>query len=186
MILAQTITVTGTVTDQDGLPIPQVSVVIEGTTTGVLADIEGKYRINVPSSEVILEFRYLGLVTQKIKVGSRTVIDVVLQPDVANLEEVVVVGYGSQERKEITSAVTSIKPEDFNQGNIPNPTQLLQGKVAGLQVTKAGGDPNGNPAIRLRGLSTFGANTSPLIVLDGVPGLTLPTWTPMTSLPSMC
>ena len=172
-LLAQTKTVTGTVTGgDDGLGIPRANVTVKGTTRGTPTDLDGNYTIEVESTETLV-FSFIGYVTQEILVGNQTTINVVLQPDVANLEEVVVVGYGSQEKKEITSAVASVKPEDFNQGNIPDPTQLLQGKVAGLQITKAGGDPNGSPAIRLRGLSTFGANTSPLIVLDGVPGADL-------------
>lgn len=172
-LLAQTKTVTGQVTGgDDGLGIPRANVTVKGTTRGTPTDLDGNYTIEVSADETLV-FSFIGYVTQEILVGNQTTINVVLQPDAQTLEEVVVVGYGSQERKEITSAVASIKPEDFNQGNIPNPTQLLQGKVAGLQVTKAGGDPNGNPEIRLRGLSTFGANTAPLIVLDGVPGADL-------------
>mgnify|MGYP001800439047 CR=1 FL=1 len=172
-LLAQTKTVTGTVTGgDDGLGIPRANVTVKGTTRGTPTDLDGNYTIEVESTETLV-FSFIGYVTQEILVGNQTTINVVLQPDVSSLGEVVVVGYGSQEKKEITSAVASVKPEDFNQGNIPDPTQLLQGKVAGLQITKAGGDPNGSPAIRLRGLSTFGANTSPLIVLDGVPGADL-------------
>lgn len=172
-LTAQTKTVTGTVTGgDDGLGIPRANVTVKGTTRGTPTDLDGNYAIEVSADETLV-FSFIGYITQEILVSNQTTIDVVLLPDVANLEEVVIVGYGSQERKEITSAVATIKPEDFNQGNIPNPTRLLQGKVAGLQVTKAGGDPNGNPVIRLRGLSTFGANTSPLIVLDGVPGADL-------------
>ncbi|MFY0591484.1 TonB-dependent receptor plug domain-containing protein [Roseivirga sp.] len=172
-LLAQTKTVTGTVTGgDDGLGIPRVSVTIKGTTRGNATNLDGTYSVEVASNETLV-FSFVGYVSKEVLVGNQTTIDVVLEPDYAELEEVVVVGYGSQERKEITSAVASLKPEDFNNGNIANPTQLLQGKVAGLSITRPGGDPNGAFNIRLRGISTFGANSSPLIVLDGVPGADL-------------
>lgn len=172
-LLAQTKTVTGTVTGgDDGLGIPRANVTVKGTTRGTPTDLDGNYSIEVSADETLV-FSFIGYTAQEILVGNQTTINVVLQPDVALLDEVVVVGYGSQEKKEITSSVASIKPEDFNKGNISNPTQLLQGKVAGLSITRPGGDPNGGFNIRLRGLSTFGANSSPLIVLDGVPGADL-------------
>lgn len=172
-LLAQTKTVTGTVTGgDDGLGIPRANVTVKGTTRGTPTDLDGNYTIDVSADETLV-FSFIGYVPQEVLVGNQTTINIVLQPDVAMLDEVVVVGYGSQEKKEITSAVASIKPEDFNKGNISDPTQLLQGKVAGLSITRPGGDPNGGFNIRLRGLSTFGANSSPLIVLDGVPGADL-------------
>ena len=172
-LLAQTKTVTGTVTGgDDGLGIPRANVTVKGTTRGTPTDLDGNYSIDVAADETLV-FSFIGYTTQEILVGNQTVINVVLQPEVGVLDEVVVVGYGSQEKKEITSAVASIKPEDFNKGNISNPTQLLQGKVAGLSITRPGGNPNGGFSIRLRGISTFGANTEPLIVLDGVPGASL-------------
>ena len=122
ILTAQTKTVTGTVTGgDDGLGIPRANVTVKGKTRGTPTDLDGNYAIEVSADETLV-FSFIGYITQEILVSNQTTIDVVLQPDVANLEEVVVVGYGSQERKEITSAVASIKPEDFNQGNIPNPT----------------------------------------------------------------
>lgn len=172
-LLAQTRTITGTVTGgDDGLGIPRVNVTVKGTTRGVATDFDGNYSIEASSSETLV-FSFIGYVSQEVLVGNQSTISIVLQPDYAELDEVVVVGYGSQEKKEITSAVASIKPEDFNKGNVADPTQLLAGKVAGLSITRPGGDPNGGFNIRLRGVSTFGANASPLIVLDGVPGADL-------------
>ncbi len=98
---------------------------------------------------------------------------ITLEPDVTALSEVVVVGYGSQEKKEITGSGVTLQPKDFNKGNINNPAQLLQGKVAGLSVYNKGGDPNASPIIRLRGISTLGANVQPLVVIDGVIGASL-------------
>jgi len=172
-LLAQTKTVTGTVTGgDDGLGIPRVNVTVKGTTRGEATNLDGTYSIQVAANETLV-FSFVGYIAQETLVGTQTTVDVVLQPDYNELDEIVVVGYGSQEKKEITSAVASIKPEDFNSGNISNPTQLLQGKVAGLSITRPGGDPNGGFNIRLRGISTFGGNQSPLIVLDGVPGADL-------------
>jgi len=172
-LLAQTKTVTGQVTGgDDGLGIPRASVTVKGTTRGIPTDLDGNYTIDASADETLV-YSFVGYVSQEILVGNQTTINVVLQPDYADAGEVVVVGYGSQEKKEITSSVASIKPENFNKGNISNPTQLLQGKVAGLSITRPGGNPNSGFAIRLRGLSTFGANASPLIVLDGVPGADL-------------
>ncbi|MHA7099727.1 SusC/RagA family TonB-linked outer membrane protein [Roseivirga pacifica] len=172
-LMAQTRTVTGVVTGgDDGLGIPRVNITVKGTTRGQATDFDGNYSIEVSSGETLV-YSFVGYVSQEILVGNQTTINVVLQPDYGQLDEVVVVGYGSQEKKEITSSVVSVKPEDFNKGNVSNPTQLLAGKVAGLSVTRPGGDPNGGFNIRLRGVSTFGANSSPLIVLDGVPGADL-------------
>ena len=106
-------------------------------------------------------------------VGSQTSLDIKMASDVKALSEVIVTGYGSQEKKEITGAVVSLDNKDFNKGNINDPTQLMQGKVAGLSIYNKGGDPNGSPVIRLRGLSTVGSNSAPLIVVDGVLGATL-------------
>src|SRR5690606_34969190 len=103
---------------------------------------------------------------------------ITLLADASHLNEVVVIGYGTQRKKEITGAVASVRAEDFNTGNITNPAQLLQGKVAGLSITNPGSNPNAGFSIRLRGLSTFGANTGPLIVVDGVPGVSLLTIDP--------
>ena len=163
-------TVTGTVTDADnGEPLIGANVLVVGTSTGAVTDIDGTYSIRVPEGDQRLEYTYTGYATQTIEVGASNVIDVTMSPGEA-LEEVVVIGYGTQKSKEVTSSIVSVKEEDFNQGNISNPVQLLQGKVAGLTVARAGGNPNGNFSVRLRGLGTIGANTEPLIVIDGVPG----------------
>lgn len=172
-LMAQEKTVTGKVTGgDDGLGIPRVNVTIKGTSRGVPTDIDGNYTIQASSSDV-LSFSFIGYITQEVAVGNQTSINVTLQPDVTSLEEVVVVGYGSQEKKEITSSVVSLDTKDFNIGNINSASGLLQGKVAGLSVYQKGGDPNSGPVIRLRGLSTVGSNVEPLVVIDGVIGASL-------------
>ncbi|HMP13424.1 MAG TPA: SusC/RagA family TonB-linked outer membrane protein [Saprospiraceae bacterium] len=166
-------TISGKVTDQaTGEPLIGANILAVGTSTGTVTDIDGTYSINVPNGTTQLDFSYTGYSSQRITLGASNVVDIALSAG-SVLEEVVVVGYGTQRSREVTSAVTSVKADDFNMGNVNDPTQLIQGKVAGLQISKVGGDPNGGTTIRLRGLSTIGANTSPLIVIDGVIGATL-------------
>ena len=171
--MAQERVVTGTVTESSGEAIPGVNVVVKGTSAGSVSDIDGKYSVNVPDDNATLIFSFVGYVTYEVVVGNQSIIDAVLTSDVTALSEVVVVGYGTQEKKEITSAVASVKEEDFNVGNVQSPEGLIQGKVAGLTITRAGGNPNGDYDIRLRGLATLGENTQPLIVIDGVIGASL-------------
>jgi len=172
-VWAQERTVTGTVTDAEtGEPVPGANVVQKGTTNGTITDFNGQYKLAV-GDDATLVFSFVGYAPQEAAVGARSVIDVSLELDVQSLSEVVVVGYGTQEKKEITSAVASISSEEFNNGNQTTMGSLVQGKVAGLSIQSPGGDPNASPTIRLRGLSTFGGNTSPLVVIDGVIGASL-------------
>lgn len=162
--------VTGKITDgETGEGVPGASVIIKGTTTGTISDFDGNYTINVDDGSTLV-ISFVGYTTAEVAVGARSVVDVSLSTDLVALEEIVVVGYGTQEKKEITSSVASVSAEDFNQGAVQDPVQLLQGKVAGLSISRPGGDPNGGFDIRLRGLSTIGANASPLVVIDGIIG----------------
>jgi TonB-dependent starch-binding outer membrane protein SusC len=163
-------TISGLVTDSDNKePLVGASVVVTGTTKGTLTDVDGKYTLEIPKDTKTLTFSFTGYSNLTVNVPSGNTLDVNLKGGTV-LDQVVVIGYGDLKQKEITSAVTSIKAEDFNKGNVNDPIQLLQGKVAGLQIARNGGDPNGDFQIRLRGLSTVGANVEPLIVIDGVPG----------------
>ncbi len=169
--------ITGTVTDaSDGQPLPGASIIVmgsaeaTGSTIGTTSGMDGSYTIRVPQNLNTLVVTFIGYVRQEIQIDGRTEIDIALSPDVRQLADVVVVGYGVQDRREITSSVASVSADQFNRGNINNAEELLQGKVAGLQITRPGGDPNAGFTIRLRGLSTIGANTEPLIVVDGVAG----------------
>ena len=166
--------VTGTVLDatlKD--PLPGVTVLVKGTTRGTTTDLDGKFRINVQPGDQVLVFSFVGFAAQEVAIGNQNIFNIQLSEDIKSLQEAVVIGYGTQDKKEITSAVASVSAEQFNKGNFPNPAQLLQGKVAGLSVTRPGGNPNAQPTLRLRGISSFGASQSPLIVLDGVIGATL-------------
>ncbi|MGF1670110.1 MAG: SusC/RagA family TonB-linked outer membrane protein [Balneolaceae bacterium] len=164
--------VTGTVTDaSDGSSLPGVNITVQGMpSVGTTTNLDGEYTLRVPADRNVLIFSFIGFIRQEVQIDGRTTINVALQPDIQLLDDVVVVGYGTQDRREITSAVSSVKAEDFNKGNIQDTQQLLQGKVAGLQISRPGGDPNAGFNIRLRGLSTIGANTEPLVVIDGVIG----------------
>lgn len=167
---AQQKKVTGKVTETSGAPLPGVTVVVKGSTSGTLTDTDGNYSIaNVPANAV-LQFSFVGMRGQEISTAGKTSIDVVLEEETIGIQEVVAVGYGTQKKKEITSSIAVVKSEEFNKGNVNSPVQLIQGKVSGLSISKAGGNPNGGFDIRLRGLSTIGANTGPLVVIDGVVG----------------
>ncbi len=163
-------TITGKVVDANGEPIIGATILIKGTSQGTVTNMNGNYTLTNVPEDAILQFSYVGMEPQEIFVEGKKVINVTMKEIAELLEEVVVIGYGSIEKNKITSAITNIKPKDFNKGNINNPAQLLQGKVSGLSIVSPQGNPNGTYDIRLRGLSTIGANTEPLIIIDGVVG----------------
>ena len=165
-------TVTGKVTDaesSEGLIGATVSVV--GTTRGASTDIDGNYSVEVPEGSTQLRFAYTGYAEQVVDLSASNVVEIAMKPG-SVLDEVVVVGYGTVKSKEVTSAVASLKKEDFNKGNISSASQLIQGKIAGVSVSRPGSDPNGEFSIRLRGLSSL-SNAAPLIVVDGIPGVSI-------------
>jgi len=148
-------TITGVITDaESGEPLIGANVLIKGSGTGTITDIDGSYSLNVPEGADMIVISYTGYTDQELTLGASDVLNIALSQG-SVLDEVVVIGYGSQSKKEITSAVESISAEEFNQGPITDPAQLLQGKVAGLQVYNRGGDPNQTATIRLRGISTI-------------------------------
>ncbi|MCX2740309.1 SusC/RagA family TonB-linked outer membrane protein [Pontibacter anaerobius] len=163
------VTVSGTVKDNTGVGLPGVTVVLQGTTRGTSTDANGNFTISVPQSGAVLVFSYIGYTTQEVPVGNQTNINVTLGQDAKALQEVVVVGYGTQRKSDITGSVTAISEEDFQQGNITTPEQLISGKVAGVQISSNGGAPGSGSRIRIRGGSSLNASNDPLIVIDGVP-----------------
>ncbi len=167
--------VTGTVTESDtGSPVPGANVIVKGTTVGTVTDMDGKYSLNLPGDATSLVYSFVGYVSEEVVIGTQSVIDVALSSDITALSEIVVTGYGTQEKKEITSAVASVKSESFQIGNVQDPTQLIQGKVAGLSIARVGSNPNDGFTVRLRGLSTLSStNSGPLVVVDGVVGADL-------------
>ena len=167
---AQNRTVSGTVTgSDDGLPLPQVSVLLKGTTTGVPTNIDGEYRMSVPEEGATLVFSFLGYVTQEVEIGNRTVIDVVLKPDVTSLSEVVVVGYGTVNKKDLTGALSSVSPEEITEVPVTSVARTLQGRAAGVRVNQGSGQPGQNVIIRIRGNSSISGGNEPLYVIDGFP-----------------
>jgi TonB-linked SusC/RagA family outer membrane protein len=170
---AQQRTVTGTVSSATEGPLVGVNIVVQGTSTGVATDINGNYSIAVPGPQAVLVFSYIGYNPQSVTVGNQNRINVVLEPALSALGEIVVTGYSQQRKKEITSSISNVKSDEFNKGYVNRAEQLIVGKVAGLSISKPGGNPNEGFNIRLRGLNTVGANTQPLVVVDGVIGASL-------------
>ena len=169
-VVAQGINVSGVVSDNNGDALPGVTVTVKGTTKGVSTDLDGKYTINGVANNATLVYTFVGMNSQEVAVNGRTSINVTLAEDTELLEEVVVVGYGTQKRKEISGTVTSIDNKDFNAGIVTNPLAAAQGKVAGLVITQSSGDPNASPTVRLRGTGSLSAGSEPLYVIDGVIG----------------
>ena len=169
-ITQQTVTVSGVVKDRKGEPIIGANIMEKGTTNGTITDFDGKYRLNVKGSQSVLVISYIGYKTQEFEVKNNRKIDVTLQEDTEVMDEVVVIGYGTQRKGDVTSAVASVKAEDFTVGKIGDAADLIKGKVAGLSIAKGSGDPNATSTIRLRGVISVNGSTTPLILIDGVEG----------------
>src|SRR6056300_1231983 len=160
-------TITGVVSDETG-PLPGVSILEKGTSNGVVSDFDGNYSISVSSADAILEFSYLGFLTQEVPASSDQ-INVILVEGSNELEEVVVTGYGTQRKATLTGSIATIGGEDLEKSSSPNLGTALAGKVAGLYIDTGNGAPGAdNPAIRVRGTNTFN-NSSALVVIDGIP-----------------
>jgi TonB-linked SusC/RagA family outer membrane protein len=162
--------ISGKVTDSTGGILPGVSVVVKGTTTGVITDNSGSYTISNIPANAVLQFSFVGMKTMEVTVDSKTTINVTLSDETLGIGEVVVVGYGTQKREQVTTAIASIKSENFVKGSVTDASQLIRGKVAGLVVTTPNGNPASSSQINLRGITTLVSGTSPLIIIDGVPG----------------
>lgn len=161
-------TVRGTVVaEQDGETLPGVNIVVKGANRGTTTGMDGKFSIELQASDRVLIFSYTGYQTQEVEVGGRAEINVVLKESITMLEELVVIGYGVVRKSDLTGAVSSVKSDDIRKITASNPTQALQGKVAGVQVTTTSGAPGAGLAVRIRGVSNFG-NSSPIYVVDGV------------------
>ncbi|RIJ43172.1 TonB-dependent receptor [Pontibacter oryzae] len=161
-------TVRGTVKDASGTSLPGVAVVVKGTTRGTSTDLNGNFNIAVPANATLV-FSYIGFQQQEVAVGNQAAFNITLQTDTKALQEVVVVGYGTQKKSDVTGAVTAVTSEDFVKGQNTTPEQLIQGKVAGVQITTNGGAPGSGSRIRIRGGASLTASNDPLIVIDGVP-----------------
>ena len=163
------VNVSGTVvSDADGIPIPNVSVVLKGQlNTGTITDFDGVFSINLNDENGVLIFSYLGYETKEVLYAGNQKLNIILKEEANSLDEVVIVGYGSQKRSDVTGAISSVKSEDFNQGVVANAGQLLQGKVAGVNVSSSSGEPGATQDIVIRGVGSLRSGTTPLYIVDG-------------------
>ena len=165
----QLIKVQGQIKDAEtGEPLPGANIVLKGTMNGTVSDTEGNYEINVPKQESVIVFSYVGYYSQEIMVGSQRVIDVQLELEPVGLDEIVVIGYGSVKKKDLTGSVASIQGTDISERNVPMVSQALQGTIPGLMITRDNNEPGSSSTIRIRGITTIG-DSNPLILIDGVP-----------------
>ena len=163
-------TVNGTVRDGSGLPIPGVTVLVKGTTIGIVTDSDGKYSVKLPANAASLVFSFVGMRSQEVKIGSQTKVDVVLADETIGLEEVVAIAYGTVKKKDLTGAITTIDSKLISVQSTSSATQALEGTVAGLQVSAIDGQPGLDMGIRVRGVGSANLNSSgALVVIDGVP-----------------
>ncbi|GLU54308.1 SusC/RagA family TonB-linked outer membrane protein [Dyadobacter frigoris] len=154
---------------EDNTPVPGVSVVLKGSRVGTNTDADGKFKIDVPDNSAVLVFSSVGFVSQEVPVGTKSTINIVLASDMKNLSEVVVVGYGTQKKSQLTGAISSVSSKMINEMPITNLGQALQGRVAGVDVAQSGSKPGTVPKILIRGRRSFNAGNNPLYVVDGIP-----------------
>ncbi len=170
---AQSREVSGKVLDETGSGLPGVNVLIKGTSSGTVTDIDGDYSISVSGDNPVLVFSYVGYLQEEVDVGNQSVINMTLTPDVSTLSEVVVIGYGTQKKSDVTGAISTVDSKTINEIPAPDVAQALQGRVAGVQLTRTSSKPGGEMQIRIRGNRSLGSadseNNDPLIVLDGIP-----------------
>jgi len=169
IVFGQAKTVSGRIVDENGEALPGVTVIVEGTNRGISTDINGNFSISASPEEVLI-ISSVGMTSQRIPVGEQTIINVTMKVALSEIDEIVVIGYGTQRKADVTSAVASVKKEDFLVGNIQDAAELIKGKVAGLIVTKGTGDPNAESTIRLRGITSLMGSLTPLVLIDGIEG----------------
>lgn len=163
------VVITGIVTDQKGLPLAGVNVLLKGTTTRSTTDLNGKYVLRLPDGDGTLVFSSIGYTSQEIAIKNKSVLNVVLEDKPSSLNEVVIVGYGSQQRKDVISAVSSVKGKDIANLPVATPQSLIQGRASGVQVVQNSGAPGSAVTLRIRGTTSITAGNDPLYIVDGVP-----------------
>jgi len=163
------INIRGVVSDVSGASLPGVNIVVKGTFQGVVSDLNGNYQINVPGNDAVLVFSYIGYTTTEVAVGNRREINVTLEEEEKEIEEIVVIGYGTVAKKDVTTAVSTVSVKDLDERPIISAAQAIQGKAAGVNVYQPNGAPGGEMVIRVRGTTSFNGSNSPLYVVDGVP-----------------
>lgn len=167
LVKAQT-KVSGTVTLQDGTPGTGVTIVVKGSTVAMVADLDGNFNLSVPEGFNILEFSYVGYIKTEVDITNQTVVNVTLEEELLEISEVVVVGYGTQKKSDLTGSIAMVSTKDMKNRSIQSADQALQGKAAGVLVTNNGGAPGTSISVKVRGTGSFG-NTDPLYIVDGVP-----------------
>src|SRR5690554_4677173 len=167
--IAQQQTVTGTVTDPGGLPLPGVTVVVKGTTIGTITDGSGNFTLVIPANAEILSFSFVGMHTQEIEIDNRTTFTVKMEEESIGLEEVVAIGYGTVRRTDLTGSVGQLSDNNIKDLNVSNATQALAGQISGVSVQQGSGSPGKGAIIRVRGAASITANSNPLYVIDGFP-----------------
>jgi hypothetical protein len=173
LVMSQTVQIMGTVTSsEDGLALPGVNITVKGTTIGAISGSDGKYVISAPASAQALVFSFIGFITQEAPIQGRRSIDIVLKQDLYNVDEVVVVAYGTQQKRDIAGAISTVDGEAISKMNLQSFDQALAGKAAGVAITLPNGVLNNPPVIRIRGFNSITSSSNPLVVVDGVPVFT--------------
>ena len=168
--ILQGIVVSGTLTDDNDMPLPGVNIIVRGTTIGAITDVDGAYSIAVPNAEAVLVFSYIGYSTQEIAVGNQTTISLTLVPDLTSLDEVVVIGYGEATRKVVTGAIVSLKEDEMTKGAATSSiSSMIRGRAAGVEVSSNDGLPGQALNIVIRGNTSISNSNEPLYVVDGFP-----------------
>ena len=162
--------ISGKITDENNEALPGVNIVVKNTTIGTISDVNGNYRLSAPDDATTLVFSSVGYVTEEISIGDRSVIDMQMTPDIQALSEIVVIGYGSVEKEDVTGAIGSIESKDIVRANPVQAAKAIQGQVAGVNVTRANGRPGAPYSINIRGLNSINFSNEPLVVIDGVMG----------------
>ena len=161
--------ISGTVTDEDGNGLPGVNVLVKNTGIGTISDADGNYKLNTPEDASVLVFSYVGYITEEVEIQGRTIINISLSPDISTLSEIIVVGYGTVQKRDLTGAVTSVSGEEIQKTPATTFVQSLQGRVAGVDIRTASNAPGGGIRIRVRGTNSINASSEPLYVIDGFP-----------------
>src|SRR5690554_27711 len=160
---------TGTVTDNRNLPLPGVTVVVKGTVQGTVTDADGKFSLTLPSDATTLQFSFVGMRTQEIEIGNRTTFNVSLEEETIGIDEVVAIGYGTQRRSLVTNAISRVNFDEENMRNVLSPSQLLEGRVAGVTTSTGSGNLGSSERVSIRGMASISASNEPLYVIDGIP-----------------
>jgi TonB-dependent starch-binding outer membrane protein SusC len=167
-VMAQSRTVSGKVTDPEtGGGLPGVNIIIKGTKTGSISDLDGNFKVNIPDEKAVLVFSFIGFVPQEVPVGAQNMINIQLLPDVKALSEIVVIGFGTKEKKDLTGAISTVSAKDIETVPFASPQFALQGKTPGVRVMNMSGNPSEGPTIHIRGVSTWRTSAQPLYVIDG-------------------